>query len=191
MEDQGIIRGSLITKEKRQELFVSVSGKNSMKPENYQRNTIIKLTKINCSKTNTRINLISGILENVSRPNLLENGFEYSENFDGLQIIETNDKKVKIYVNLKCVCGNGGAQTRALRETYHFINGQILVFKKLGEISLDNEDIYFANILDGDYSHSCMSKLKFSLSKENSNIKSKIYIGDLKNYFSWFNQVNS
>jgi hypothetical protein len=49
---------------------------------------------------------------------LNDDGYEYSENFDGL-ILKNNNK---FYFNLKFVCGNGGAQTRTLREIYHFIN---------------------------------------------------------------------
>ena len=65
---------------------------------------------------------------------------DYTEDFDGVQTV--NNKK--IYINLKCIVGKGGAQTRSLREVYWFIDGQLNVLKNT------NDDVYFVNILDGD-----------------------------------------
>ena len=178
MDATGLLAGKLFTKEKRKEMFGSVSGKNSMKPEIYQRKTVLSNTNISCDKTNMRINLRNNTMENLSRPNMFNNGFDYTENFDGLQVLENS----KIYLNFKSVSGVGGHQTRTLRETYHFINGQINILKSYS-------NTYFANILDGDYAHSCMEKLKFSTLNETEDIKSRIYIGDLKDYILWFNNL--
>lgn len=177
-----VIEGNLITKEKRKELFGNVAGgSGSIKPENFQREMIKKGTNLSCDKTNVRINLRNFSLENISRPNVKRNGFDYSEDFDGFQKIHS----YKIYLNLKCIVGKGGSQTRSLREVYWFIEGQLNVLKKNENI----ENIYFANILDGDEAFSCKDKFEYLKSLSiYSEIKDKIYIGDLKNYFKWFEQ---
>lgn len=50
----------------------------------------------------------------------------------------------KIYFNLKFVCDSGGAQTRTLREVYHFIESQMRYL-----INSNTDNVYFINILDG------------------------------------------
>ena len=176
----GVIEGKLITKEKRHELYGHVAGgSGSIEPENYQRKMIREGTGIKISKTNVRLNLRSNELKTVCRPNKFEDGFDYSENFDGVQ--EINEKKV--YVNLKCVVGKGGAQTRSLREVYWFIQAQLNVLK-------NKENIYFANVLDGDEAYSQMGKYNYLCSlKEYEDVKGKIYVGDLRGYFSWFRSL--
>ena len=176
-----IERGSKITKEKRHELFGEIAGgKGSTNPENYQRAQIIKETQIDCPKTNIRINLRTHKLHEISRPNVEEDGFDYSEDFDGRQF----HHKKEIFLNMKCIVGKGGAQTRSLREVYWFIQGQLLVLKKAGR-----DNLYFANILDGDEAHAVMSKYQYLLGlKEFADVKDKIYVGDLKGYIDWFAQ---
>jgi hypothetical protein len=114
-------------------------------------------------------------LNEISHPNKKNNGFDYTEDFDGVQTV--NNKN--IYINLKCIVGKGGAQTRSLREVYWFIEGQLNVLKNT------NDDV--VNILDGDEAHSCMSKFEYIFElPEFSSVKKNIYIGDLKGYFEWF-----
>ncbi len=176
---ESIIEGRLITKEKRHEMFGQIAGgANSMKPEEYQRSKIIEITGVPCPKTKMRINLKTNTLKVLTRPNVAEDGFDYSEDFDGIQTV--NGKF--IYINLKCIVGIGGAQTRSLREVYWFVNGQINVLKT-------NQDVYFANILDGDEPHLAMNKFQYLLNQEEENIKSRIYVGDLKGYFTWFKNL--
>ena len=202
-----VIDGSLITKEKRHELFGRVSGgAGSKKPEEYQRQKIIDGTGFACHKTNDRINLRTHTLNNICRPNIKNDGFDYSENFDGLQIInntnnntknKNNKKNTKIYINFKCISGKGGSQTRSLREVYWFVEGQLrfLQSNESNQFNQSNDsnesnnknEIYFANILDGDEANASMSKFEYIISlPEFKNIKRKIYIGDLKGYFNWF-----
>ena len=183
-----IIAGNLITKEMRQKIFGQVAGgAGSRKPEEYQRKKIIDGTGIDCPKTNIRINLRTNTLNNITHPNLKNNGFDYSEDFDGIQTIDEND----IYINLKCIVGKGGAQTRSLREVYWFIEGQLKTLKEKNNDSHNmNKNIYFANILDGDEAYNCMSKFEYLLSlPEYDPIKEKVYIGDLKGYFNWFEKT--
>lgn len=175
-----IIDGSLITMNIRKKIFGNVAGgSGSMKPEEYQRKKIIEGTNIDCKKTNIRINLRTNILIDIIRPNIKNDGYDYSENFDGLQIINNN----KIFINLKCIVGKGGSQTRSLREVYWFIEGQLKTLKNL-------KNIYYANILDGDEAFLNISKYNYLLSlEEYENEKYKIYVGDLKNYFKWFEKI--
>jgi hypothetical protein len=177
-----VIPGSHFTKEKRQESFGNVAGgSGSCKPEQFQREKIIEGTGVECSKTNTRINVRTKKLIDISHPNKKSNGYDFTENFDGLQI----KNKKKIYINLKCIVGQGGNQTRSLREVYWFIEGQLeaLLLKEKDT----QEEIYFANILDGDEAFRNFDKFEYLLSLEIfQNIKNRVYVGDLKGYFFWF-----
>jgi len=58
-----------------------------------------------CNKTNIRLNLDTLELKRITRPLNYENGFEWTEDFDGIQII--NNKK--LYYNFKFICDKGGA----------------------------------------------------------------------------------
>ena len=175
-----VIAGSLITKDKRHDLYGQVAGgSGSRAPEDFQRSKIEEGTGLKCVKTNTRINLRKNTLNEISHPNKNDNGFDYTEDFDGVQGLK--DKKV--YINLKCIVGKGGAQTRSLREVYWFVEGQLNILKT-------TENVCFANILDGDEAHSCMSKFEYLLGlAEFSSVKEKVYVGDLKGYFDWFNKL--
>jgi len=175
-----IIEGRLITKDKRHEIFGTVAGgAGSMKPEIFQRGVIERETGIPCPKTNTRINLRTHTLHSIACPNIHENGFDYSENFDGIQQVGNN----KVFVNLKCIVGVGGSQTRSLREVYWFVEGQI-------NIVLKTSGILFANILDGDTAHAALKHFMYQSNLPNfSDYKSKIYIGDLRGYLMWFKNI--
>jgi hypothetical protein len=177
---EDVIAGYLITKEKRQELFGQVAGgAGSRKPEIFQRQKIVEGTGVMCPETNVRINLRTNTLKDVAHPNTKNDGFDYSEDFDGSQSI----KGKKIYINLKCIVGKGGAQTRSLREVYWFVEGQLNVLKSI-------ENVYFANILDGDEAYSCMSKFEYIIFLPTfESVKKRIYIGDLKGYFDWFKKT--
>lgn len=176
-----VVEGKLITKEKRHEVFGQVAGgAGSRAPELFQRKMIIEGTGIDCPKTNTRINLRTNTLKDISHPNTSKDGFDYSEDFDGCQTVG-NDKKV--YVNLKCIVGAGGAQTRSLREVYWFVEGQLNTLKKV-------DNVYFANILDGDEAADSFDKFEYILSlAEFESVKNRIYVGDLKGYFDWFKKT--
>ena len=178
-----LCHGAMLTKEKRKLLFGTVAGgSGSMKPEMYQKKMIEQFSKIPIGKTNTRINLRQYTLENVIRPNIKTNGFDYSEDFDGVQ----QHVKNKIYVNLKCIVGKGGSQTRSLREVYWFIEGQLKTLITNPEF----QDIYFANILDGDEASKHIDKFQYLMSlPEYQTIRRKIFVGDLKEYLEWIHTV--
>lgn len=179
---QNIVEGKLITKERRQEMFGQVAGgSGSMKPEEYQRSTIVELTGVPCAKTNMRINLRTSEMLHLTTPNIYPNGFDYSENFDGVQHVNDNT----IYINLKCVVGSGGTQTRSLREVYWFINSQL-------DVLTYTDDVYFANILDGDEAHSVMDKYEYLITQPMyKSVKNRLYVGDLKGYIDWFKRFET
>ena len=78
------------------------------------------LSDINLKTDIIRISNSIDILNN-------KNGFEFTEDFDGKVIMKTHNKiNITIYFNLKFCCDAGGAQTRTLREVYHFIKCQII-----------------------------------------------------------------
>jgi len=172
-----VLPGNLITKNKRHEQFGKVAGgSGSQNPEKFQRQKIIDGTGLACPKTNTRINLRTNTLKDVAHPNKNNDGFDYSEDFDGSQTIQNK----KVYINLKCIVGSGGSQTRSLREVYWFVEGQLRVLNLV-------ENVYFANILDGDEAHSTMSKFEYLLAlPEFKNVRNNVYVGDLNGYFNWF-----
>ena len=115
-----------------------------------------------------QINLIETILN--KNPLKFNNGFEWTENFDGYIKINNNN----YYFNLKFVCDNGGMQTRTLREVYHFIIYQInyLTINNL------NNNIYFNNY----------SKFIYLINKYDDNIKKFIFIGSLYEFQKYYNQ---
>ena len=175
MDEKGILDGALFTKEKRHELFGRVAGgSGSIHPERYQRSLIISNTGRDCPKTHMRINLRKRELVEIVR--LPSPGrYDYTEDFDGVQVFDHK----KVYVNLKCVAGKGGSQTRTLRNVYSFVEGQLNVL-------LNGEDVYFANVLDGDESSEAMVEFEYLLSlPEYASIQHRVYVGDLKNYIEW------
>jgi hypothetical protein len=175
-----VLEGRLITKTMRQELFGAVAGgAGSRKPEDYQRSMIVQFSGVACPKTNMRINLRTNTLREIAMPNKHTDGFDYSEDFDGCQTF--GEKKV--YLNLKCIVGTGGSQTRSLREVYWFVQGQLNV---LGTI----QNTYFANILDGDEADSVLPKFRYLLDlPEYRESKNNVYVGDLKGYLNWTTQL--
>ena len=65
--------------------------------ENYQRNIIEEIVKYKCNKTNIRINMDTYELENIKYPLKYNNGFIYTEDFDGFIEIKNNI----LYFNMK------------------------------------------------------------------------------------------
>jgi hypothetical protein len=141
--------------------------------EKYQINLIEKIIKTKLLKTHDRINMETNEIISNKNPMKNDDGYEWSENFDG-KIIKTNT----YYYNLKFVCDNGGAQTRTLREVYYFIKHQLDYLK----INIEKNDtaIYFINILDGDTSYNNIEKFKFLITKEQyKNVSKYVFIGSL------------
>ena len=172
-----VLEGRVLDQKTRKEVFGSVAGgAGSRGPEIFQRKKIEEGTGVQCLKTNMRINLRTCTMKEIAKPNVFDDGFDYSEDFDGCQTF--GDKKV--YLNLKCIADAGGNQTRSLREVYWFVEGQINL------LNHGLENVYFANILDGDEAHKHMKKFEYSLGL--SRHADKVYVGDLKGYFTWLSE---
>jgi hypothetical protein len=174
----GVIDGHLFTKEKRQEMFGVQRGGQSCLHEKYAREQIVKGTGLECPTTNVRINWRKNELVECAQPMRNEDGFDYTEDFDGVQTFSS----VKVWVNLKSVVGSGGSQTRTLRdECYRFVNAQLDYLVKSNRV-----DSYFANIFDGDQAAKAMDKFRYLLGlNEYTRVRDYIYCGDLKGYFAW------
>jgi len=142
--------------------------------EKYQISLIEKICNLKLLKTFDRINMSTIEIISNKNPMINNDGYEWSENFDGYII----KNKIKYYFNLKFVCDNGGAQTRTLREVYHFIKYQMEYL-----IKSNVNNIYFINILDGDTSYNNMNKFNFLKNKEKyKNITNYIFIGGLHDF---------
>jgi hypothetical protein len=119
------------------------------------------------------------MLKNLSHPNKNMDGFDYSEDFDGCQLVKNN----MVLINFKCIVGKGGSQTRSLRDVYRFVEGQLKMLPVV-------KNVYFANILDGDEAHYTKPKFEYLLNlPEFKTVSNKVYVGDLKEYFGWFKKV--
>jgi hypothetical protein len=176
-----VLDGRLYTKEKRQELYGRVAGGDgSKKPELFQRAAIVEGTGRPCPKTKMRINKRQNTMCDIACPMKKEDGFDYTEDFDGKQ--EFN--QTTVWINLKSVVGTGGAQTRALRECYHHVEAQLNYLLK------SKKQDYFANVFDGDEAARQMRLFRYLLDlPEFDKVEDRVYVGDLKGYFAWLRQV--
>ena len=166
------------TKDWRKEQEWYINGKKN-ECEIYQRNKVQEIIGKNIIKTNKRFNKEKNTFEDISNPNVRDDGFEWTEDMDG----ECIYSGIKHYYNFKMICDKGGAQTRTLREVYDFIRAQ---FNWL--IENTEEPVIFINILDGD--ESFRHKNKFDYLKNNKkyeSIKDKIFIGDLYEFQQNYN----
>ena len=169
------------TKQWRKDSEWYINGKKN-ECEIYQRNNIEKITKKKCAKTNFRFNIYTYEFIENKNPFKEINGFEWTEDFDGF--IENNMKKY--YFNLKFICDEGGAQRRTLCLVYHFIYTQLNYLKKNNKT-----DVYFVNILDGDFSFNNLDKMKYILTKKEFNdVVKYIFIGDTYTFQNWWIKNN-
>lgn len=141
--------------------------------EKYQIAMIEKIIQTKLNKTPQRLNFKTHQIVNIKTP--IKDNYDLTETFDGVVII----KDTTYYYNLKMVCDSGGAQTRSLREMYHFINEQI-------NYIIRSDDVVIINIFDGDESSKNIHKLITLLDDYNRDIKKRIFIGDLYAFKTWF-----
>ena len=166
---KNIIPGKKMTKEWRIKIIGGgkpMGGATSSKTEKWQRMCLEKITGEDCKKTNLRLNLETHELKKVSRPSNEPDEFEWTEDFDGEFFVG----KMRYLVNFKMIVGTGGAQTRSMREVYHFIKCQESYLKSSGD-----KHTKFLNILDGDSVGAKMTSMRKACSKTGSK---KIFIGD-------------
>lgn len=154
-------------------------GGKSNECEIFQRNQIQQITNQICHKTNKRLNIRTMEFREHANPLTNSDGFDWTENFDGYQQLSDG---TQLYYNLKMICDKGGAQTRSLREVYHFINAQIDFLRLHPELS-----IIFINILDGDTSFYQKDKFGYLMNlNENHPLHKKIVIVDMVGFRDWY-----
>lgn len=155
--------------------------------EKYQIYLINKIIKTPLKKTHARLNVKTlQLIDNIN-PLLKDDGFDWTENFDGIYI----NKHASYYFNLKFVCDSGGAQTRTLREVYHFIRIQLDYLCEYNSKCIINNtnknNIIIINILDGDTSFKYQSKFKYLINdKKYEMVQPFIFCGDMLNFQSWW-----
>jgi hypothetical protein len=183
---EGLVYGGKLTSEWRSKnLGKAAGGGETSRAEHYQRKAVEVGTGLKCPKSDgIRINFRKNKLEQRFRPLAGDDGFDYTEDFDGMQ----NAPFGLVFISFKCVCktsegGGGGNQTRTLRECYHFAEYQLKFLLKR------NKKAFFANILDGDESDARMKHFKYLCTlPEYSHVAHMVYVGNLGGYFDWFNK---
>lgn len=201
-----LVPGLLQTKDWRMAQSWYIDGRHN-ECEILQRKQVEFVMDVPCAKTNLRFNTETFALQTMTRPLDHENGFEWTEDFDGLSIIGNK----KFYFNFKFICDAGGAQTRSLREVNHFMKcqleylhkdvlvEQILAEKALAEQALvleekdtpeKSDEVYFVNILDGNTVMKHLSKFKFLVGKEKyTEVSDRVFIGDMYTFRTWYQTV--
>ena len=168
-----------MTKESRQILFGAVAGgAGSSGPEKYQRAKLVEGTGLPCNKTNIRINKRRRVMVEIPHPMRHDDGYDYTENFDGMQII--GDRCV--FYNLKCVVGTGGSQTRTLRdECAPFVEAQLQYL-----LAHPEDTALFVNVFDGDEAADAMRHFAYIKAlPEYAPVTERVYVGDLQGTFTW------
>ena len=164
-----IVPGNKMTKEWRKAVIAGgnpMGGAISVRVEIWQRMCLENITGKSCEKTNLRLNLATSKLKLVPRPSKEPDEFEWTEDFDGQFYIG----ETRYLVNFKMIVGKGGAQTRSMREVYHFIKCQEAYLLSSGD-----RNTVFLNVLDGDSVGAKMNVMRKACSDDGSR---KIFIGD-------------
>lgn len=170
------------TKEWRQQQPWYKGGKHN-ECESYQIPLVEEITQRKLVKTNFRLHANDYSMKENNRPMKQSDGLEWSENFDAYLNYYNKD----FYFNLKLICDNGGAQTRSIRETYHFMNYQMEHIKKYK--SEFPKEKYFINILEGNACHRSMKKFQYLLNKPEYRFqKPYVFVGDMKQFQDYWYQ---
>lgn len=171
-----LVCGAEMTAEKRREMFGAVAGgRGAMAPEKYQRRQVERLVGAPCTKPAARIHAGRGRL--VLGPVSLQgaDGFEYTEDFDGVQRLGAGP----VYINFKCVCGQGGSQSRTLGLVYQFVKAQLEALRA-------DPGVRFANVLDGDAAAKRYHQFAYLLERpQHATVKNRLFVGSLRDYVKW------
>jgi hypothetical protein len=83
------------------------------------------------------------------------------------------------------ICDAGGAQTRTLREVYHFVGVQLDYL-----LTHDSAHVYFINILYGDTSFRSMVKFGYLLNQpQYSRVREQVFVGDMKQFQLFWKKI--
>jgi len=91
------------------------------------------------------------------------------------------------------ICDSGGAQTRSIREVYHF-----LICQHMYLLNNPGNNVYFVNIIDGDqgykftyknFDENQASLNDIQLDEKFVDVIDRVYIGDMKKFWSWYNKL--
>jgi len=153
--------------------------------EKFQRRQIETIIGLKTKKTNLRLNHLDYRLECHASPIKHKNGHEWSEDFDA-----TWDAfGIQFLCNMKMICDSGGAQTRSIREVWHFIRCQL-------EYNSNHKKITFVNIMDGDASYNQISGGRkkghaslLDLLDKYPNERDKVFIGDMEEFQCWYEKL--
>lgn len=131
-------------------------------------------------KTNDRIHRLTLQIVDLPHPNVREDGFEFTENFD--RVMCNEDGSPTTYFNFKMVSGDGGAQTRYVKDVYSFVHAQLEYVKRCHDLREHRTIPMFVNILDGDHCAKHYPKFTYILTRYPENVQRYIYVGDLFTY---------
>jgi len=172
----GVISSKFQTKDWRNSRLWFVGGRKN-ECEKHQINIIERIVGDKLSKTRERIHIEDTCI--IEKGTLVgADGYDLTENFDGKLVMGGTT----YYFNLKFVCGSGGAQTRTLREVYHFVRAQMLTIQSAG---LSN--CYFINILDGDESFKQREKFAYLMNLPKfEKVRRFMFCGDTCEFRKWW-----
>lgn len=135
--------------------------------------------------TNIRIYMPSVEMKRKKKVLELDDGLEYTEDFDGFFTYNN----IPFYLNLKMIIDRGGAQTRSVREVYHFVQAQIKYLLKNKKV------VFFLNILDGDECSKNKNKFKYLLNKykdyEKIQVEKYVFVGDMYEFKDWYKDLDT
>ena len=183
-EKLSIVKSTNQSKEWRKNQDWYVNGKKN-ECEKYQQSQVQKIVnKKIVWKTNIRIHLHNLEMNKITKVIHLDDGLEYTEDFDGLFTYNN----IPFYINLKMIISSGGAQTRSIRELYHFVEGQIQYL-----LQQHNTMIFFVNILDGDGCKKFMKHFIYLLKKykNHERIEKYVFVGDMYEFKNWYEMLDS
>jgi len=148
----------------------ALGGAFSTFPERWQR-CVLEDTVGQCvpKSNNLRLHMVNWTMQNL--PYILNqpDAFLWSEDFDGM----FTKNGYTYLVNFKMVNARGGAQTRTMRELYHFIGTQLNYVQ-----TNPNSQYRFLNILDGDVIVALMSHYHALVNQFPPNVQKSVYVGD-------------
>lgn len=146
--------------------------------EIYQKSILGNVISCKLTQTHERIHIRSLRIVYNKYPMRNDNGYEYTEDFDGKECFNQNT----LYYNLKMVCDRGGAQTRTLREVYHFVYYQLEYLLKSKTTTF-----YSCNIIDGDEFVRNKRKFKYLLSSPRyKHVRKYVFCGTMKSFLLWY-----